>query len=101
MKRPVFRSLGMVALLLIGASSTTQAETLYRWVDGAGQLHFSDMPPPDDATQAEELRTPAFTPPQMSPADDPYSILNQVRRLEAQREQLARERLARQQLQQQ
>ena len=101
LKRPVFESLWLAALLLIGAALTAQAETLYRWVDGAGQLHFSDTPPPEDATRAEELRTPAFTPPSMTPAEDPYSILNQVRRLEAQREQLARERLARQELQQQ
>jgi Domain of unknown function (DUF4124) len=33
------------ALLLAGVAATATAETVYKWVDGAGQVHYTDLPP--------------------------------------------------------
>jgi glutaredoxin len=56
MKRVV---LGVVALMLTG---TGTAQTLYRWTDREGLVHYSDQPPPPEVRKVQEkrLRTPSF-----------------------------------------
>ena len=44
--------LGIVGFLVVG---TAQAQ-LYRWVDGAGRVHYTDQPPPADAKKVEEKK---------------------------------------------
>jgi hypothetical protein len=34
-----------VALLLAGVSAVAAAETVYKWVDTSGQIHYTDLPP--------------------------------------------------------
>jgi hypothetical protein len=33
------------ALLLAGVAAVAGAETVYKWVDTAGQVHYTDLPP--------------------------------------------------------
>ncbi len=85
-----------LSFLLLTGSVAAGANGLYRWLDEQGQPHFSDRPP-TDGQAAEQLRRPSFAPPRVSPDQDPYSILNQAKRLEARREAIElarRERLA-------
>jgi len=77
--------------LLLMAQGLLAAE-LYRWVDGEGRQHFGDRPPPGDVEQVERIRMPAFAPPGRPVDEDPYSILNQLERLEDSREARERER---------
>ncbi len=44
--------LGVAIVLSAGA----QAQTAYRWVDRAGNVHYSDQPPPADAGAVQEKR---------------------------------------------
>ena len=75
----------VMGLLLVGAAA---AETVYRWTDERGEVHFSDRPPATGAPSAEQVEVaPA---PAGAGGDDYYSVVNQARRLEEQR--LERER---------
>jgi hypothetical protein len=33
------------AILLAGVAASAAAETVYKWVDSAGQIHYTDLPP--------------------------------------------------------
>ncbi len=83
-----------LGLLLAVASHIAFADPqpLYRWTDSEGSVHFTDQPPPGHAKAAEALVVPSYTAPALAPADDPYSILNQSKRMEAARKDLERER---------
>jgi len=35
----------LMAVLMAGLSAVAAAETVYKWVDGAGQIHYTDLPP--------------------------------------------------------
>ena len=35
----------MLAFLLAGAAAMAAAETVYKWVDASGQVHYTDLPP--------------------------------------------------------
>jgi hypothetical protein len=35
----------LAALLMAGIGAVAAAETVYKWVDGAGQVHYTDLPP--------------------------------------------------------
>lgn len=56
MKRMV---LGVVALVLTGPGT---AQTLYRWTDRDGLVHYSDQPPPPEIKKVQEkrIRTPSL-----------------------------------------
>lgn len=51
MKNHLRISLLFFAILLPTAEAT---DGVYRWVDSAGRVHYSDLPPPPDAKQVEE-----------------------------------------------
>ncbi|WP_374403437.1 DUF4124 domain-containing protein [Niveibacterium sp.] len=42
------------AIGLLGAAPASHAESIIRWVDSSGRVHYSDMPPPADAKRVEE-----------------------------------------------
>lgn len=87
----------VVVLLAFGHLPSAAADSLYRWVDDYGRLHLSDQPPPNDTQSAEELALPSYVSPTLPADRDPYSILNQLKRLEESRRQLAQERWERRQ----
>lgn len=35
----------LIAFLMVGVTAAAAAETVYKWVDGAGQVHYTDVPP--------------------------------------------------------
>jgi hypothetical protein len=35
----------LMGLLMAGLTLMASAETVYKWVDGAGQVHYTDLPP--------------------------------------------------------
>jgi len=35
----------LIGLLMTGLTLAATAETVYKWVDGAGQIHYTDLPP--------------------------------------------------------
>ena len=41
---------------MLAATFAAQAQTVYRWVDKDGKVHFSDSPPPADAKDATQRR---------------------------------------------
>lgn len=55
---------------------------VYRWVDGTGVVHFSDAKPIDEPSliTIELVDSDA---PNYDPGEDPYSVLNQARRIHA------------------
>ena len=91
MKYPRPAYLAVLLLVSMGAPAITQADGLYRWFDSEGQLHFSDRPPVG-GYEADRLQVPSFVSPAVPPEQNPYSILNQTKRLQEQREAIARER---------
>jgi len=52
MKRLIWILLVSVA----GAAVSTQAQTVYRWVDKDGKVQYSDTPPPADARNSQQKR---------------------------------------------
>ncbi|MCB1788315.1 MAG: DUF4124 domain-containing protein [Chromatiaceae bacterium] len=85
-----------ILLLALGLIGATWADDglLYRWTDAQGQVHFGDQPPTSDHSSAQRFAAPRYQPPEQSPKDDPYSILNQAKRLEEARQRLEQERQA-------
>jgi len=78
--------------LALGSAPVAGAEAFYRWTDAEGRAHLSDRPPPPGAERVQQLEAPSYAVPELRADDAPYSILNQLERLEASRERLARER---------
>jgi hypothetical protein len=35
----------LAAILMAGIGAVAAAETVYKWVDGSGQVHYTDLPP--------------------------------------------------------
>jgi hypothetical protein len=76
-----------LALTAAVSAAGVTAAPVYRWVDEGGVVHFGDEPPPDGAGAVERVEVEPGSP---AAADDYYSVVNQARRMEAQR--LERER---------
>lgn len=93
------RHLRLIAFTLLVASplGAANAETLYRWFDNDGVPHFGDQPPPNGAERVQELPAPEFASSGTSPAENHYSINNQLRRMKAARQTESRERWQREQ----
>src|SRR5436309_10566595 len=45
--------ISLAALLAAGAAS---AQTIYRWTDSQGSVHYSDQPPPNDAKSVQQKK---------------------------------------------
>ena len=58
----------------------TNASEIFRWTDENGVVHFSDTRPGDDK-EVQELYISESNPPDYDPQSDPYSILNQAKRV--------------------
>ena len=72
----------LIARALLAAAATAWCanlaaqSTLYRWVDKDGKVHFTDTPPPADATKAEQRRFGESPPGQ----ELPYATQNAMKR---------------------
>ncbi|EXJ15707.1 DUF4124 domain-containing protein [Imhoffiella purpurea] len=81
-------------LMLMSPSGAALGEDrLYRWTDEAGQVHFSDRAPEASDRPVESMAMPE-SPGAARREGDPYSVINQTRRMEAERKarELARRR---------
>ena len=47
----------MLALMLLACSSVAAANGVYKWTDEQGKVHYSDVPPPNEADRLK-LTTP-------------------------------------------
>jgi len=72
-------------------SSTAASTDIFKWVDEDGLVHFSDNPPAN-AEDVKTLHLNNSNPPDYDPADDPYSITNQSKRMNEKWTQLTKER---------
>ncbi|WP_083845676.1 DUF4124 domain-containing protein [Thiocystis violascens] len=77
------RTLALLLALLVTLDPCA-ASQLFRWIDDQGQVHFSDRPPSNPAAPVQVQPLP---PPAPRPADNHYSVMNQVKRLESERQQ--------------
>lgn len=41
----------LMGLLMAGLAAIATAETVYKWVDSAGQIHYTDLPPKQDGAK--------------------------------------------------
>src|SRR5262245_52261457 len=46
----------LVTAMMVAVSMPLAAETIYKWVDKDGGVHFSNTPPPGQAVESEDLR---------------------------------------------
>ena len=89
MKRDTFLSATVLLALLL--STGARAADVFRWVDANGVTHYSDTPP-KDGEEVQSLRVNDSNPPGYDPADDPYSIVNQAKRMNEKWSALAKEK---------
>lgn len=61
------------------------AETIYRWVDETGAVHFSDVPPKSRVGAVEVLEVARLPYAALASSNQYYSVVNQAQRLEEQR----------------
>ena len=90
----------LTALLMLASMGVpVGADSLYRWVDAEGQVHFSDRAPASGpSTTVERLPRPTYADPDLPSGH--YAVTEQWQRLQAerlarQREQRERQRQAR------
>jgi glutaredoxin len=50
------RLMWMLLVSVASAAISTQAQTVYRWVDKDGKVQYSDTPPPADARSSQQKR---------------------------------------------
>lgn len=49
----------ILGLLLLAGAAAASAQTMYRWVDKGGQVHYSDTPPPAEVKDVREKKVGA------------------------------------------
>jgi len=90
MHRGKYLSAPLILTMALWCQPATSAD-IYRWIDEEGVVHFSDTRPSDDA-DVQTLQVNASNPPGYDPAEDPYSIANQAKRMNDKWSELASER---------
>jgi hypothetical protein len=79
------RTVFSLAILLLLPLAQSSAEQAYTWVDENGTTHFSETPPYDEATQAEQINLLPAPAAGNTSDDDFYSVVNQADRMEKNR----------------
>ena len=79
----IYSRLLTLGITLILVAATVQAqETVYKWVDKDGVVHFSETPPAEsESVEVETLTTakpPLYVPPPVHPADQPSAPSDRV-----------------------
>jgi len=85
---------GVSGLVALVCGVEAMAETVYRWTDSAGITHFSQEPPPENMEVVEMVEIDALIPPPRG-ANNYFSVVNQARRMEADRRKREQENLER------
>ena len=94
--RNIMNSLFILSLVCLG-NQNALAGIVYQWIDEAGNVNFSDVPP--DESVVTEMREISIN--QHDPDDvdfEKYSIINQVEQMAEWRRQIAEERLEKRKL---
>ncbi|MGD2136666.1 MAG: DUF4124 domain-containing protein [Gammaproteobacteria bacterium] len=73
-----------VSLVMLSVITRAAAGQVYRWTDAAGITHYSETPPQDKTLDARQVELPEI-PPAIDAPEDYYSVINQLRRMQAQR----------------
>jgi len=68
------------ALVIAARPGPVRAAEAFRWIGDDGTVHFSDAPPADDTIEVTRLQL-VDSATDYDPVTDPYSILNQARRI--------------------
>jgi len=50
------KALILAGLIALVTAATAAAETVYRWTDSQGKVHYSDQPPPTDAKSIQQKK---------------------------------------------
>ena len=97
MNSSITRTTCLMLTMALLASQNAMALKVYQWTDAEGVVHYSDTPPPDDASSAiNEIEMVNLA---GNDADsDEYSIVNQLERMTAWRRQAEEDRRAWKQL---
>ena len=69
-----------LAALSVMWSTVSNASEIYKWVGEDGVVHYSDTRPKNEAS-VTTLQLRELNPEDYDPATDPYSILNQAKRM--------------------
>lgn len=97
-RRPDSRDLPLLVLVaglvLAQESPGVKAEIVYEWTDASGITHFSQNPPDQDPVTVDIIEFDALKPPPPG-TQDYYSVVNQARRMEADRRKREQENLDR------
>ena len=59
-----------LCMFMVFAAQSAQAGTMYRWVDAAGNVHYTDQPPPQNIKDVQEKKLAA---PAQSSGQTPYA----------------------------
>lgn len=70
----------LLTILLAAWSTASNASKIYNWVDEDGVVHYSDTRPEDEAS-VTTVHLRDLNPEGYDPVTDPYSILNQAKRM--------------------
>ena len=89
-------SLFILSLVCLG-NQNALAVTIYQWIDEAGNINFSDVPPDESVvTETREISINQHDPGNVD--FEKYSIINQVEQMAEWRRQIAEERLEKRKL---
>lgn len=81
-----------LGVLLAALSSPLAAQQIYRWVDDAGVVHFSDQPPEARPDGLSTLEIDVTAPEAYDPDADIFNIESTAARTQARREELQEQR---------
>ena len=69
------------ALVLLAFATAASAQTVYRWLDKDGRVHYADQSPPQDAKQVQEKRLRSANFIETGGATTPWSGPSRIYRL--------------------
>lgn len=78
MKKLISLSSLFLLLMLLGATSTTYAGKVYKWVDSEGNVHYGERPP---TGQGEQMRVPRSSPYQPAPTPSSSNKMDATNKL--------------------
>ena len=83
-----------VLFVAFSLALSAHATEVYRWVDEAGVVHFSQVAPANADTDTEKLTIEDDRPSDYDPDSDIYGVAEQAERMQALREEMQEKRAA-------